>query len=389
MDAPTTISEPEREVYHRIDPKDNETSSRQGGPSSIITDDSSHYSESDDEFHSNLALELNSQHSWSDFSFNFDGREEGIKESICAIRKEASLLDSMLAMDHIAELKQELDAAKKQLTKKNTELQRQKGLMKMKDERLATLELERDLYKADANKLKADLQICIEQMGSSSSSSTLTSLPSQDHHEIERTIDHVYREVADHVMLVPHLGLPDFSVDGTMLYEDQQRKRPPMPTSRPPLPPSLGSRKNLASAIASRKLSHEARPDKRSPSKPSIRRMMGLKTGLSSDSHVQEVELTELTLETQVHDLQRRLVVSMRTAAELRNRLALVSSHYESVVYRLNARLTATKAQLRHLEEELEHQVASINLAKSVAIKALERKLDARNDEIKRLRFMK
>jgi hypothetical protein len=98
--------------------------------------------------------ELDSDCSWDDYYSDIvEEKDDDIQHSIDAIKEEASRIDTILAMDQLDTMKQELDEMKRKLRNQNSELAEKRCLIKLKDDRLATLELERDLYKADANKL--------------------------------------------------------------------------------------------------------------------------------------------------------------------------------------------------------------------------------------------
>lgn len=73
-----------------------------------------------------------------------------LHDSIEKIREEASRVETAIALDQLDTLKNELESLRKDLTSRDSEIKGLKQTIQVKDKRLSTLQLERDLFKADA-----------------------------------------------------------------------------------------------------------------------------------------------------------------------------------------------------------------------------------------------
>ena len=103
----------------------------------------------------------------SDIDSRFPDLESSDSEILAAIneiRKEASQMDAVMALDQLKTLQSELEVTTKALQERSTEVEDLRIQMEEMEERVACLELERDLFKADASKLKEDLKTCVERM---------------------------------------------------------------------------------------------------------------------------------------------------------------------------------------------------------------------------------
>jgi hypothetical protein len=95
---------------------------------------------------------------------DFDVTDSEIQDAINEIRKEASQMDAIMALDQLKTIQSELEVATKTLQERSTEAEDLRIQVEEMEERVACLELERDLFKADAAKLKEDLKTCVERM---------------------------------------------------------------------------------------------------------------------------------------------------------------------------------------------------------------------------------
>ena len=85
-----------------------------------------------------------------------------VYESIRAISNEASKqIDAVLAVDLVDQLQEELKKLRAEVKRRKAEHSDLKGIVQMKDNQIGTLELERDLYKADTTNLANDLETCL------------------------------------------------------------------------------------------------------------------------------------------------------------------------------------------------------------------------------------
>ena len=112
--------------------------------------------------------DLGCQYTFSDDEDSILHDKEGISysiyDSIRAIRKEALKIDAVLAVDQVDRLQEEMKQLRSELRRQNVETAELNALMQMKDDQIGTLELERDLYKADTNKLANDLECCLMKL---------------------------------------------------------------------------------------------------------------------------------------------------------------------------------------------------------------------------------
>lgn len=318
-------------------------------------------------------LHLHFNDAWDGQSSNDSEEKErhsDIQDSIDAIREEASRIDAVLAMDQLDTLKQELDEVRRQLHHKTSELAEKRSLLKVKDHRLATLELERDLYKADTHKLKTDLtKIRKQEQDGVFNEESKSATPSQD--SWGETSQFVCDAVQDHSMT------PRTRARGLLCSQSLRTAEANF----------LGPTMRLASIIASRKkkersLSQVPLMSSMHPP-PWHRQPHRLR---ETTLPLSEIEIPAITLDAQVEELHHRLKASMETAEELRRRLAMVSCYYETTIRRLQSRLMATKFDQANMEERLLRQIANAAEAKKRAVTALEAKLREKDDEIDRLR---
>jgi hypothetical protein len=97
-------------------------------------------------------------------ALNLDGTDSEIQAAINKIRKEASRMDTVIALDQLNTLQTELEVVTKALHERSVETEDLRIQLEEMEERVACLELERDLYKADTGKLQDDLKTCVERM---------------------------------------------------------------------------------------------------------------------------------------------------------------------------------------------------------------------------------
>jgi hypothetical protein len=113
-------------------------------------------------------LDLGCQYTWSDDEelpvFESERFGSSIHDSIRAIRKEASKIDAVLAVDQVDRLQEEMKNLHSELKRRDAETVALSALVQKKDDHIGTLELERDLYKADTTKLANDLECCLSKL---------------------------------------------------------------------------------------------------------------------------------------------------------------------------------------------------------------------------------
>jgi len=442
-------------------------------------DDDYYDDEEEEDKQSHTSFELCSDY-WSDSGVDDDGNERGgcgdlkLQESIDAIREEAARVSSVMAMDRLDTLRQEIDAIRRALSGKDAELTEQRALCKLKDDRLATLELERDLYRADATKFKNDLMEVVQgaadavttmaanatagcvgsshfnlpdrsppMAGRSTSSSPAPDAgqrPGEETSGISMFNNEETKvEQREEVFLTPqwmvqkHRSLPEgpairqanrpeSSCEDGIFGTGFAKHRSIESLSRKYLRSGStshahfhrdrssrdfhGPNKELASFIVSGKVKDTNEELEKTISRLSLRRFVSPKhqrndsnkkhrslqqplnstSGPENVDPMSEIELTRICLEAQVEDLYQRLRASRETVEKLQCRLAAVDSYYESLVHKLQSRLSSAEFEKAHMEADLVNQVTSIDMAKQRAISALEARLREKEDDIERLK---
>ncbi len=178
---PTSRTDPELEV-HSVD--DNKVSLKHGVPVPYssglkISDDTKSstgepnekksdygYDVTDSEDCGDSKIDIGYHFTWSDEDEPSFRDQKGfglnVYESIRAISNEASKqIDAVLAVDLVDQLQEELKKLRAEVKRRKSEHSDLKGIVQMKDHQIGTLELERDLYKADTTNLANDLETCL------------------------------------------------------------------------------------------------------------------------------------------------------------------------------------------------------------------------------------
>lgn len=394
-----------------------------------------------------------------------------LHDSIEAIREEASRVDTVMALNQLDTMRQELDTIKRELHNRGSQVKELHALVSLKDDRLSVLELERDLYKADVTRMQMDRQYNNKKSGSGSNihytdskSSSSSSSPTVSSH-LQNNNGGRIRGQGVVIMDSPNAGtsikknghviLDDISEASTVIRlpalqptrpvpifrpttrtttmstcmdgstkssqkalltstdtgrrqrdagsiedtssvsmshqsgqsRDSQRRQQPQPQhqhashtkeasksclslpeasksclSMPKPPQFLSRRKKKASGKQDWEHHHQqyARPyHRRSPLPPLS----------SSSSSLSTIKLHGgISANEQADELQRLLRTSLKTADELRKRLAMLNRYYEDLVRRLNT-------DQQNMERDLVEQICAIELSKRRAVEDLERQL--------------
>ena len=93
------------------------------------------------------AYELDSTHVWSECEDCGSGKD--VHGSIKAIKEEASRVDAVIALDQLDTMKEELENLRKELSGRDSEIKGLRTKIQVKDSKISTLELERQLHRAD------------------------------------------------------------------------------------------------------------------------------------------------------------------------------------------------------------------------------------------------
>jgi len=326
-----------------------------------------------------------------DYSDPLESINRAFHDSIKAIQEEASRVDAIMAIDQVDTLKQEVRAVKRELKDRSAEVEELRALVDLKDDRLATLELERDLFKADTSKLREDLRGYLEQIKISK------------------------EEARNQPILpppVPRQGSPDrspvrgpdtASVGKQRIVQKASRDAripslaaTPLPDGDSSITGSIYTSFSSRGPEASRLMESAAMPPTKGKSPrclsgQRVRAWVSLPRNASSrkskhENSKSEVEMSEISLEAHVERLSQRLQASMETSEELRKRLAMISSYYETLVRRLQVRAVEIEADRTKMETDLCNQINSIEFDNRKNVGLLEKKLQWREEEIARLR---
>jgi hypothetical protein len=352
-------------------------------------------------------------------------RPTSLQSSIDNIREEASRVDAAVALHRLETVQLELDETRRQLHNRRQELEEQRAVIRLKDDRLATLELERDLYKADARVRSAskpggywrrDRSVTSASTGSGSEASR-SHIPTilERHHRPplhEESSSCLSSKASEHV--VPSPSSSDSSSDsssstdsssanrGNRLSDSNLRRASALEAK------CLVGTKRLASILISRRKREKdghQRQDARTDATAQLSSVGPSHFGSTipnskkpaasiPEEWIQNQQSLAGLLEEQVEELQNRLRASMETADELRKRLASIHGFYERTIRTLQQeRYQASEERLRH---QLQHRHAEtgqewrakldhVKQAKKRAIAALEAKLREKDDEIERL----
>jgi hypothetical protein len=261
-----------------------------------------------------------------------ESREE-LKASIRAIRDEAQKMDYFLVVEKLETLREELSSAKRALANTSAESKELRELLRQNDSRVAMLQLERDLYKADAARFKNDLQIIFQKASlirvsslfqesqSNEDLSECQTFQSSCNRKPERTYAHVRLESKRESPVRGKYRMPTREwLLGYLTVPYKARYTPLKET--------------------------ESMPDKTASCTASIRRLVSLQQRVMIKAKPQEVEMTTsgVSIEARVQELHKRLRTSMDTARELRKRLAMCSRHNEALVGRLGNESDSTQA---------------------------------------------
>jgi hypothetical protein len=389
-----------------------------------------------------------------------------LHDAIEAIREEASRVDTIMALNQLDTMRQELDTVKRELQNRGAQVRELHTLVSLKDDRLSVLELERDLYKADATRMQMERKNnnpnnknsgdsntrYLDRKSSSSSTTSLSShlqnnnppgpsvggMNDSPYSGISKKNIHVILDdisEASSIIRLPAVqpirsepifrpttrstSIPTYTEGstrfiqkahslstsssqhqrGTGSVEDpssvslshhsgqsrdkshrrqkplpQQPRHPDAPPTKEaskaclhfPKPPQFLSRRKKQS---SGKKPHEEypRPQKQQHARP-YHRSSQFPPPSSSTSSLSTIKLHGISAKEQADELQRLLRTSLKTADELRKRVAMLNRYYEDLIRRLNT-------DQENMERDLVEQICAIESSKRRAVEDLERQL--------------
>lgn len=284
------------------------------------------------------------------FGFDFSswsGEEQAdFQKSVALFREEASKLDAVLAMDKIESLESEIRILRNDLNNRCEKLVEMQDIVHLKDSRISALEMERDLYKADARKLQSDLQSCITKFQALYESSSIPSSGKMEENSQSRPI-------------VRRLDPPSCVGPSTVSQSASSATKTTLSRSSQAM-----SHISIPSSGASEV---SANLQKISTLRQTKRRIFLLCRGSKGDVSKSELNVSrekdssidvDVSLEEQVEEMGLRLAASLAAADELRRRIAMLSKHHSCKTNELQLRLKA--AEERATIEET-HLISPMN----------------------------
>mmetsp|Transcript_63342 Transcript_63342/g.182251 ORF Transcript_63342/g.182251 Transcript_63342/m.182251 type:complete len:589 (-) Transcript_63342:28-1794(-) len=377
-------------------------------------------------------------YSSSHMSCSVDGSDSEIQAAIDEIRKEASQIDIIMALDQLKTVEADLEITSRALRDRSAEAEDLKVQLKEKDERISCLELEKDLYKADAMKLKDDLKTCVDRMfdisavaGLSSLSDAPSPFPPEEKLPPDPLRDTLLRTQAQER---PGSSLPDQGdnapgpvkrVRGTPIRrppsnsdpagtikveragthstretfpllrssyssdifrgtpEGGKRARSRTVRSSTGLPPAaplpLSRRRRSFSEVirSSTALEHDTESEKR--------RMCGIfrrRPHQRSTSKGQEVA----AMREKIDELHAMMKTSLETSEKLRKRLAMISRYYEGIIKKMQRQIVEAKTERTRIKSDADAKVSTMDHEKRTAIMCMEDRLRCQEEEIRLLK---
>ena len=321
---------------------------------------------------------------WSSEDMNMEGH---IKDVIESIQEQATQVNAVIALDKLQTTKHELHVATKELRHRIAEVGELGYHIKSLEERMATVELERDLYQAEASRTKADFKECMQHMAKLKTELIIATSGNPVEHDSPNSIAKIEPLAISQRAFVPSdlnvMVTPDKSgqrqlsdiVRNEPVWRDLSKKKvedkldletpstqDTDSTSRSPLFPDSHSTSRVKQDIAPRRRCAEARnlalcfwshrnrdvhgkgpafermddsqfPDESPKPSPLLRRRFkkGKKQQEKPPSGRQGIDHVSVQQEKLVK-LNERLVETSRDADELRNRLHIVAKRYNTII---------------------------------------------------------
>lgn len=326
-------------------------------------------------------FDFGSQLTWSDEE-NSEGEGFGLSfyDSILAIRKEASMINAVMAIDQLDTLKDEIRSMRRELGDRSAEIDELHSLIQLKDDRIGTLELERDLYKADTSKLANDLESCLLKLRLISTapdtvcdllnqSLIFTDEPSKD------------REPNQFSNGVPSLATQTMRLDPPSCINSSQTTTSRTTATASTISVSVISPESIPvfekpriSAGSKRANRVESRPRRTNGRAFTLCRSASQKQVMVSESLPTEPEPRGI-LQEQIQEMSQRLKGSVETSEELRRRLAKISRYYESLVRHLHDSLIEVTTDRAHMKFDFTRQISTMDREHKSTLAEIESKM--------------
>jgi hypothetical protein len=369
-----------------------------------------------------------------------EGSDSEIQAAINEIRKEASQLSVVMALDQLKTKEAELDVSTRALRERSLEADDLRGQLREREERISCLELERDLYMADASKLRVDLKTCVDRMfdisavagtstfveGSDGGTggerirdqailrpsvspldSRIPAIPSsvplddQSDSDQPKQVDrHIPQK--NHVSLarrdLPRMSeiresavarafpLRDSGHPSSIFRENSITTSPPRSLSM--ISASTRSR-TLDSPRRNRSFSEVIRsstqPTSEDEDTGNENRMCGLFRRRQQNRSIAKAK-DVTAMRSKIDQLHMMMRTSLETSEKLRKRLAMISGYYEGIILKLQEQVIEAKTEKSKIKADCNSKVSAIDYEKRIASIHLENKLRESERELHELR---
>lgn len=284
---------------------------------------------------------------------------------VMALRDEATKMDAVMAADHVNSLKDEVSRLSRELADRTVALRESQIQLREKEERIGTLELERDLYKADTSKLTKDLHRCMQKLKVSETSSSGRQATPRT--RSVTTASEPQRDQLDHPSLSNESwgSANNSSITSTTVSrsEASHHSRLSVPVVEKPRLVLRSRKPPRSQLIRSKSRSfHFCRgfPQRRGAS------------ATEDEDNQEEEQNPDMIVQDQMQEMGRRMTTALDTADELRRRLAMVSRYYEGT--------------LGKLEDTMVRQHSASEAEKKVIVDTLQSKMHEQELVIRDLR---
>lgn len=268
---------------------------------------------------------------------------------IVALKDGANKMDAVFTADHVGTLNEEIQRLKRALVDKSQQVCELQSLVQIKDDRISTLELERDLYKADTKKLSNDVRalvVKVKEIEASSQDTISTRTPVSDLFFRSKLNARANESTPD---------TTEPSINNSLILLDSG----PSPEVPSELEPMI--------TISEKYVFSSKPPRERSKHTGFGGRAIQFCRHMKRHGHVLPKNSTERSSEEdsepdslfseQLQELRHRLKTAITTSDELRLRLAMVSRYYEGALASLSINkdtaLTNLQSRVRDLEDKL------------------------------------
>jgi hypothetical protein len=367
------------------------------------------------------------------FNLDFEGTDSEIQDAISEIRKEADRMDVFLAIDQLHTMQSELDLVNKALKEQSLEAEDLKQQLEEKDQQISSLELERDLYKADSSRARDDLATCIAKMFDISEASgrrcddgesqltnqmnsqkqdlkdlnkpsivsetkkdwSSTSCSSSQSTVVAKTVIDPNRKIVQRPSLASAPSSLSTVTHCSMKGFEPKEKWNSKPFDAVQIQKVFRKQTQLSRfetfededsdyTLITSPRRHNSMPLSQRFPEPEVEkehRMCGIfkrRNIIDRKSKADDIS----TMKHQLQSLHEMMEVSVTTSEKLRKKISIISRYYESVIRKLQEKNAKLKADKKRKEIDLINQIAAIEHEKRSAIALLERRIRQRDGKL-------